>query len=119
MLGFTYYLQGDFEGARSVCEKSPEDENRWICLAMTYDKLGRRTDAEAVLALARAKYGDNGATDYTIVYAQWGNAARALDWLETSYRQRNMDLILLKQPVFDPLRKEPRFQAVERKLDFP
>jgi tetratricopeptide (TPR) repeat protein len=121
MIGFAYYLEGDFERARSVCEKSPEEEGLgWGCLAITYDKLGRHADAEAVLAHARAKYGDIKATGYAMVYAQWGNTARALDCLERANRMRDPDLIQLKQQeLFDLLRKEPRFQAVMRELKFP
>lgn len=29
-------------------------------------------------------------------------------------RERNSDLKQLKSPLLDPLRKEPRFQAIER-----
>lgn len=120
MVGFAYYLEGDFERARSVCEESAEKEGlRWICLAMTYDKLGRRADAETVLTNARAKHGDGEAVGYAMVYAQWGNTARALDWIEKASRVKNSNLLLLKQPLLDPLRKEPRFQAVERELKFP
>jgi TolB-like protein/Flp pilus assembly protein TadD len=119
MIGFTYYLLGDFERALSVCEKSEEDGNRWICIAITYDKLRRHADAETVLSNARAKYGDGEAVGYAMVYAQWGNAAQALDWIEKASSAKNADLALLKQPMFDPLRKEPRFKAVERELGFP
>ena len=45
---------------------------------------------------------------------------RALEWLEKGLRLRSVDLEGLKvDPLFDPLRKEPRFQAIERELKFP
>jgi hypothetical protein len=54
------------------------------------------------------------------IYAQWGNTAKALEWLETALRLRDPGLVLLKSdPLVDPLRKEARFQAVERALKFP
>jgi len=118
-IGLDYYGLGDFESARSSCEKAPEDNDRWICLAMTYDKLRRHADAEATLAKIHAAEGDTGALAYCLIYAQWGNTARALDWLETAMRLRNPDLKQIKHPVFDPLRKEPRFQVIERELKFP
>jgi len=119
LTGFAYYLLGDFQSARSSCEKNPEDDNSQFCLAMTYHKLGRHDDAEAMLARARARDGDTGTSEYSAVYAQWGDTARALDGLETSLRMRSPDLAELKNPVFDPLRKEPRFQMIERELKFP
>jgi len=53
---------------------------------------------------------------------RWATACdvpRALDWLETAMRLRIPDLALVKlNPLFDPLRKQPRFQAIERELKF-
>lgn len=49
-----------------------------------------------------------------------GNTGEALNWLETALRLRDPYLATLKtDPRIDPLRKEPRFQAVERALKFP
>jgi hypothetical protein len=54
------------------------------------------------------------------VYAQWGDRAQALEWLETALRLRDPGLEMLKtDPLLDPLRQEPRFQAIERQLKFP
>jgi TolB-like protein/Flp pilus assembly protein TadD len=119
MIGFTYYLQGDFEAARSACEEANDEDIRMPCLAITYDKLGRQSDAKTVLTRAQAQSADSGAVVYALVYAQWGDTAQALEWLEKANRAKNPDLVLLKQPMFDPLRKEPRFQTIERGLKFP
>jgi tetratricopeptide (TPR) repeat protein len=87
---------------------------------MTYDKLGRHADAEAELAKFKATQGDTGAYEYATIYAQWGNRAQALEWLETALRLRDPGLVQLKaDSLLDPLRKEPRFQAIERELKFP
>jgi hypothetical protein len=85
-----------------------------------YDKLGRHADAEAELAKLKAFGGDAAAYQYATIYAQWGNRAKALEWLETAWRLRDPGLEFLKtDPLLDPLRKEPRFQAIERELKFP
>jgi len=43
-----------------------------------------------------------------------------LDWLEKAMRLRDPGLSSLRaDPLMDPLRKEPRFQAIERELKFP
>jgi Flp pilus assembly protein TadD len=90
------------------------------CLAVTYDKLGRHADAEAVVTKMKATAGDAGAYQYATIYAQWGNTVKALESLNTATRLRHPDLELLKtDPLMDPLRKEPRFQAIERALRFP
>jgi tetratricopeptide (TPR) repeat protein len=87
---------------------------------VTYDKLGRHADAEAVLSKLKVALGDTAAYQYATIYAQWGNRAKALEWLDTAMRLRDPGLLNLKtDPLMDPLRKEPRFQAIERELKFP
>ena len=61
------------------------------CLAVVYGKLGRHTDAEAELAKLKA-LGDAAAYQYATIYAQWGNPAKALEWLETALRLRDPGL---------------------------
>jgi TolB-like protein/Tfp pilus assembly protein PilF len=118
--GFSYYMLGNFQAARASCEIKPDDIDSRVCLAVTYDKLGRHADAEAELAKYKAAQGDSGAYQYAMMYAQWGNRAKALEWLDTAMRVRDSGLLWLKtDPLMDPLRKEPRFQAIERELKFP
>jgi hypothetical protein len=60
------------------------------------------------------------AYQYTQIYTQWGDTAKALDWLETAMRLRDPGLSGLKtDPLIDPLRQEPRFRAIEQALKFP
>jgi serine/threonine-protein kinase len=118
--GFAYYELGNFQGARSSCEVKPEYWASQWCLAITYDKLGRRAEAEAVLAKLKAAVGDASAYQYATIYAQWGDTGKALEWLETAMRLHDPGLIWLKtDPRLDPLRKEPRFQTIQRELKFP
>ena len=69
------------------------------------------------------------------IYAQWGNRAKALEWLEKALQVRDPGLAILRvrigvpsqlvvyhrkaPPLLDPLRQEPRFQAIMRELRFP
>ena len=117
-----YYAIGNFDEMRSVCERFKEHFERAAqnCLALAYHKLGRHADAESALARQKALEGDIGAVDYARAYAQWGDIPKALDWLETAWRLRETTLVFLKsEPLLDPLRNEPRFQAIERELKFP
>ncbi len=118
--GLAYYGLGDLQSARSSCEANA---NHWVsqwCLAVTYEKLGRHADAEAQLTKIQAALGDTSAYQYATIYAQWHNTARALEWLATAMRVRDPGLLYVKiDPLLDPLRNEPRFQAIERALKFP
>ena len=118
-LGISYYLSGDFHSASTACAKAGDVNGPW-CLAMIYDKVGRHTEAQSMLAKLRAIAGDRFAEGYADIYAQWGDSARALDWLEMAMRNRDPYLAYTKvNPFFDPLHGEPRYQAIERALKFP
>jgi TolB-like protein/Tfp pilus assembly protein PilF len=120
--GLTFYALGNFEGARASCERMAGGYE-WVtrpCLAVTYDKLGRHADAQVVLTQEQALLGNNDAYQYAQIYAQWGNSNQALEWLETALRLRDPGMVYVKtDPLLDPLRKEPRFEAIERELKFP
>jgi tetratricopeptide (TPR) repeat protein len=118
-LSYAYYKNGDLESARAACERESQ-WNKFLCMALLFEKRGRHADARAMLAKVRAAQGDGPAVFYAVIYAEWGEKATALDWLETALRERNSDSVYLKSfEAFDPLRKEPRFQAVMRELKFP
>jgi TolB-like protein len=115
-LGYVFYTLGDFQSARAFCEIKPS----WTCLAVSYHKLGRQADADKAIASSMASWGDTAPVAYAAVYAQWGDTAKALEWLDAAVRLRDPGLEILKvEPLFDPLRREPRFQAIERALKFP
>ena len=126
-VGLAYYALGDYQGARATCEGArpgvhPAGSYHGIqvCLAITYAKLGRRADAEAMLTSVQSWYGDRGAYQYAEIYSQWGNTPMALDWLEKAMHLHDSGLAALKvSSLLDPLRNEPRFQAIQRALNFP
>jgi tetratricopeptide (TPR) repeat protein len=118
--GLVQYLLGKLESARLACEFNPNYWGNQVCRAIVYDKLGRHADAEALLEKMKIDYGDVAAYQYSEIYAQWGNTSAALDWLEKAFRLHDDGLLGLKtDPLLDPLRKEPRFQAIQRELNFP
>ena len=117
--GLNEYAQGNLQRASELCEARP---SLWsdLCLAVAYDKLGRRAEARALLDKYKSAQGDAGAYQYAEMYTQWGDFAAALDWLEKALRLRDPGLVTLRtDPLLDPLRKEPRFQTVMRELKFP
>lgn len=118
--GLAQLRLGDVDAGRQSCEKADADWERQLCLAIAYHRLQRQSDAEAQLADMRAGLGDASAYQYSEIMAQWGNPSKALEWLETAYRLRDPGLVSMKMDaLMDPLRKEPRFQEILRKLDIP
>jgi TolB-like protein/tetratricopeptide (TPR) repeat protein len=120
----SYYALGDFETVRALCEaelKQGNTQGDWPgWLSSAYYKLGRHADADAALESMKGIWGDAAAVGYAEIYAQRGETLKALEWLETGLRLHDTDLQYLKvEPMLDPLRNEPRFQAIERELKFP
>jgi len=118
--GLSYYLAGNLSLAQSSCEVRPDSFRNRVCRAVIYDRLGRHADAAAVLAKIKQQGGDAAAYQYAQIFTQWGDRKAALDWLEKAMRLRDPGLVYTKvDPLMDPLREEPRFQAVTRELRFP
>ena len=118
--GLSLLRLGEIEAARRSCDTPPLDWESRMCLAIAYDKLRRRTDAEAQVAAMHADLGDASAYQYAEIYAQWADTPTALDWLEAAYRLKDPGMISLKVDEFlEPLRQEPRFQEIEQRLKIP
>ena len=118
--GLSFYGLGDLGSARASCETTPDLWTSQQCLAVIYAKLGRHADAEVQLTKLKASLGDTAAYQFATIYAQWGNRAQALAWLETAWRLRDSGLVYVKtDPLLDPLRKEARFQAIMSELKLP
>jgi TolB-like protein len=117
--GLAYYALGNNQMARSSCEIKPDHWESWLCLAVSFDKLGQRRESDAQIKRLTEFTGYALAYQFAQIYAQRGEPDRALEWLDTALRLRDPGFRRLKtDPLLDPLRKEPRFQAIERKLRF-
>jgi TolB-like protein/Tfp pilus assembly protein PilF len=120
MRGLSYLGLGNLEAARNSCKTPPLFFLNQMCIAIVSDKLGDKTAAQAMLAQMKSDSGEAMAYQYASVYAQKGEIPNALDWLETAYRYKDVGLAWLRVDfLLAPLRGEPRFQEIERKLKFP
>jgi len=118
--GVNYLLLGELESARESCETTKRDWQGRLCMAVLYEKLHRHQEAEIERAALQAEFGDGASYQMAEIYAQWGDIAKALDWLEKAYRLPDAGIVTLRvDALVDPLRKEPRFREIDRKLNFP
>ena len=90
-------------------------------LGYAYAASGNKAEAERVLEKL-SHHGGAKNVPYRIaaIHLALGNRRKALDLIERDYDQRSNWINRLKvDPIMDPLRDEPRFRALMRKLKFP
>ncbi len=55
-----------------------------------------------------------------MIYIGLDNKDEAFAWLEKAFADRISDLVYLQtDPLLDPLRSDPRFQVLVRRMGFP
>jgi TolB-like protein/tetratricopeptide (TPR) repeat protein len=118
--GLNELMLGNLDAAKSSCDTPKRSWQGQLCMAILYDKLHQHAQAEAELAAMQAELGDGASYQYAEIYAQWGDNPKALQWLDTAYHFPDPGIGTLKvDELMNPLRKEPRFLEIERKLNFP
>jgi TolB-like protein/DNA-binding winged helix-turn-helix (wHTH) protein/Tfp pilus assembly protein PilF len=122
MLVWAYAQKGLFAEALEDAEAYRRRENAPWSLVMIAYVSGRSGDqAKARLALKQLEQpGRNGPLDtlaFAVAYIGMGENDKALLGLEKAYREHSSSLTALKvDPIYDPLRGEPRFQELVRRI---
>ncbi len=87
-------------------------------LALSGDTAGARRALADLRLLAKSRYVS--ALYFAGVYTGLGEKSTALDWLDKAYKERNDRLVYLNvDPMADPLRSEPRFRDLMKRLHLP
>jgi Tfp pilus assembly protein PilF len=91
----------------------------WVLEAYINGRAGRRAEAQRALRtfqrLTRNKAAD--ADLFVWAYLGTGDKEKVFAWLENGYAQHSKALIALKAyPLYDPLRGDPRYQDLLRRL---
>ena len=125
-LSISYEQKGNFDAAfktalklQEIAGYRPGELSR---LRNGYERGGLTRFYEEELAIdeARAKPGEFDECGEPEAYLRFGKSARALDCLEEGYRNHTLPVDRLNSDAqFDPLRSEPRFQALLRRVNFP
>jgi serine/threonine-protein kinase len=91
-------------------------------LAIARALQGRRAESEEILArvAARAESGEYSSFYLAGAYAMLGRKDDAFRWLERAYETRNHRMAYLSREwLFDPVRNDPRFEAMLRRVGVP
>jgi tetratricopeptide (TPR) repeat protein len=122
ILGESYIQKSMFKEAVAEFERalmiSPADAYALGGLGQAYAAAGRRPEAQKVLdrlnELSKKKY----VAPWTnaAIYSGLGEKDKAFEWLEKVYEERSV-VNIRTDPIFDPLRSDPRFADLLRRMN--
>jgi tetratricopeptide (TPR) repeat protein len=124
-LGIVYLAKGmnkeaiqELEHARRIAP----DFHNISALSRAYAAAGRVEEARKLLGelleISKTKY--VGASEIAGIYMELNDFDRSFEWLDKAYKDRSPALMWLKVgPFYDPLRTDPRFQELLRRMGLP
>jgi len=123
-LGVAYAAKGSFSKAIAEYEKSRQfsDDPYFIALlGHAYGTSGKRIEAlriiEQLKEISKQRYVS--AYNFAIVYSALGDKDKAFAELEKGYQDRANEMIFLQvDTLLDPLRDDPRFEDLLRRVGF-
>lgn len=122
-LGIVLVKQGRYADALAEAQKSIQFSNRsnasLALLGHVYGKLGRRSEADALIkeleTRIAAKQADG--RDLAVLYVGLDDKDKAFEWLQKAFENRSVFLVFLKlEPLMEPLRSDPRWNDLERRV---
>jgi tetratricopeptide (TPR) repeat protein len=116
-----YWRQGRLTDARQSMQRAVDLDSRadWTAVLAALDAaLGDREPARALLATLERDPEAISAISFATVHAQLGQVEQALTVLERALEQRDPTLPSTKDdPGLDPIRGQPRFEAILRRIN--
>jgi TolB-like protein len=119
LLGDVYAEKGRYADAIGAFLKSGNGPDSLGHLGNAYARAGKVTEARKTIVQLEEHVRENGVGRYEIalVYAGLGKKQEAFKWLEEAYQAHDVGLLYLKvDPCLDPLRSDPRFDDLIRKV---
>jgi len=115
-LGEALLFSGDLDAALAEMQREPHDTMRRLGLAFVYAALGRREEAQRLLEEVGREHPDF-ASPVAAGYARLGKADEAFAWLDRALQERDGGVLELRVgPLFQPLREDPRYVPLLRRI---
>jgi tetratricopeptide (TPR) repeat protein len=124
LLGYTYAGKGMFKEAIASYQESIREGNSspsvQIYLGAAYAQAGEPEKVQAILKKLETSKEYVSPGELGILYGALGNKEAAFKSLEKGFAEHDLQLQYLKSdPAFDPLRDDPRFQDLMRRVGLP
>jgi TolB-like protein/DNA-binding winged helix-turn-helix (wHTH) protein/Tfp pilus assembly protein PilF len=126
MVALCFALKKMYPEAIAISEKAVARRGRQPgdlrYLALVYGLAGRKGETQKIIGelKERSRHHYVFPSVFAYAYLGLGDKDQALTFLERAYEEQDPALFWLKMsPIFDPLRSEPRFQALLRRVNFP
>lgn len=122
LLGDVSAEKGMFPESIAAFKKAGEGPDTLGHLGNAYARAGQTAEAMKAIARLQDQVRKNGVGRYEIalIYTGLGKKQEAFQWLEEAYQTHDVGLIYLKiDPCLDPLRPDPRFEDLIRRVGLP
>ncbi len=124
-LGFTYLQKSMYREAvaelQTALKLSPGNLEVIAGLGHAYAVSGNRAEARKMLddLTERSRRGHSLPWVMAVVYTGLGDKDRAFEWLQKAVEERNIGLLMWIKvnPLFDPVRSDPRFADLLRRMN--
>jgi TolB-like protein/Tfp pilus assembly protein PilF len=121
-LAVIYVEKGMYDEAMQQFQKLDDQPHALGHMGNAYARIGREAEAREMISRLQKHVQNTGVGRYEIalVYAGLGEKDEAFAWLEKSFAARDKGLTYLKiDPCLDPLRPDPRFQDLVKRVGLP
>jgi tetratricopeptide (TPR) repeat protein len=121
-MGWAYEQKGMFQEALAAFRKSFDSNLRNASIGHAFARSGNRSAAQRILdeMLAKSKTKYVSPYDIAVIYTGLDDKGRTFEWLNRAYEERAGFVLFLKQdPRFKPLRRDPSFQDLMRRMGYP
>jgi tetratricopeptide (TPR) repeat protein len=121
--GIAYSEKGMYDeaiAAHRMALKITDSSTMRGALANALARAGRRGEALLLIdeMILESKKTSLSQSDIAMGYVGLGDKERAFQWLDKSFESHDEGILLLKtHPMFSPLRDDPRFQELLKKLN--
>ena len=112
--------QGDATRALQEAKLEPDASLREASLALAYDGLGLRKEADEALNLITTNYSTRAAYQIVEILSSRGDLSGSFTWLERAYQQHDTGLLKMNcNPLLKSLRDDSRFKDFVRRTRLP